>query len=364
MRWYEYRMEVDSLQASDQLKARLRALQPEQKQEEPPAERPEPSRRRPAVHFSVRRAAALAACFALGAVAWGTVGSSLTGMGAASMASRSTEQMASVYATAQPEAAAAGAADALSATNDGTVLLTGSNLTESMEQRQAAGAKIIYTARLELESKNYDETRAALQEAVDAAGGYMESCDEYSYDGSARSLEMTLRVPQDQYADFLTEAGRTGNLTSRSEQAEDITAQYMDVAARLENLESRRQRLLELQAQAENLGDLLEIESALSDVQYQLESWQRQMDWYDDQVDYCTVVIALQEVKVYTPAAEQSFGQRVGGALSRGWQNFVEGGQEMLVWLAGVWPAAILVCAAGGCALAFKVRGAKNKKSR
>ena len=358
MRWYEYKMEVDSLQASDQLKERLRAMQPQQEEEAPP----KPQRRLPALHFPVRRAAGLAACFLLGAFAWGTVGSSLTGLGGASISARSSEKMASIYAVAAPEAAPAAAADALGATNDGAAMLSGSDLTRSMEQREAAGAKIIYTARLELESKNYDETRAALTQALEQAGGYMESCQEYSYDGSARSLEMTLRVPEDQYDAFLTEAGQTGNLTSRSEEAEDITTQYMDLAARLENLESQRARLLELQAEAETLSDLLEIESALSDVQYQLESWQSQMNWYNDQVEMCTVVIGLQEVKVYTPAAEQSFGERVTNALTQGWTGFWEGCQDLLLWIAGVWPVILILCAGGVGFVLVKRRSAKGKK--
>lgn len=82
---------------------------------------------------------------------------------------------------------------------------------------------------------------------------------------------------------------------------QDVTTQYMDIEARLSNLTAQRTRLQELQASAENLADLLEIESSLSDVQYQIESWQSQLDWYSQQVSCSTVYLSLDEVKEYTP---------------------------------------------------------------
>ena len=61
--------------------------------------------------------------------------------------------------------------------------------------------------------------------------------------------------------------------------------------------------LQELQAQADTLADLLEIESSLSDVQYQIESWQSQLDWYSNQFSCCTVYITLNEVETLTPVS-------------------------------------------------------------
>ena len=97
---------------------------------------------------------------------------------------------------------------------------------------------------------------------MSAAGGYLESSSESSYTGSSRTLSLTIRVPQDNYASFLEAAAQAGNLVDKSEQVQDVTTQYMDIEARLSNLTAQRTRLQELQASAENLADLLEIESS------------------------------------------------------------------------------------------------------
>ncbi|MFR9066884.1 MAG: DUF4349 domain-containing protein [Faecalibacterium prausnitzii] len=176
-------------------------------------------------------------------------------------------------------------------------------------------AKIIYTANLTLESKDYETARSALDSALAEAGGYLESSSEYSSTGSSRSVSLTYRVPQHNYQSFLDAVAAAGNVTYRSQQADDVTTQYMDVSARLSNLQAQRTRLQQLQAQAETLSDLLQIEDSLTEVQSQIESWQSQLDWYSDQVQQCTVYIDLNEVQTYTPA-DEGFFSRIGTALS------------------------------------------------
>ncbi len=331
MKWYEYKQEAEELHAPDELKARLLAMAPD------PAQPVRPAKKRPALRFPRwRRWAPAAACAALAVVGVSVLGTGIFaasigyGGGAGSMAVA--RGSAGDYSAASLDAYSLESANSLAAESAGSAA------------RQAAGEKIIYTADLTLETKDYDAARAALEQALAEAGGYMESSSESNYTGSARSLYLTLRVPEENYASFLAAAGETASLVSKSEQAEDVTAQYMDVAARLENLESQRARLLELQASAETLADLLDIESKLSDVQYQLESWQSQLDWYDDQVGSCTVTVSLSEVESYTPTGS-SFAERLAAAFGEGWQNFVGALAAVAVALAGLWPVVVLAAA-------------------
>lgn len=360
MRWFEYKMEVDSLHASEDLKARLLAMQADAAAPEvQPAPASKPAKRR-AVSFPLKRVLGFAACFAVGVVCCGIVSSGMAAGGILRMDSASTGAMAmggkgaetAMYAMASGPSAENGAYPESQADSDLTVT-----------RNAAESAKIIYTASLDLESKNYDEACAALERALETAGGYMETCDEYSYTDTNRSLELKLRVPEENYQSFLEAAAETGNLVNKSERAEDITTQYMDVAARIANLEAQRARLQELEAQAESLSDLLEVESSLSDVQYQLESWQNQMNWYNNQVEYCTVNVSLYEVREYTPVKE-SFGQRIVSALGNGWDSFVAGVQQIVVWFAYAWPVLILLCIGTVAALLWNRRRAGRRKDR
>lgn len=244
--------------------------------------------------------------------------------------------------------------------DNGTDVLSAGDAAAADGARTVDSAKIIYTANLTLESKEYDAARAALDTALQAAGGYLESSSEYSDTGSSRSVSLTYRVPQENYQSFLDAVAEAGNVTYESEQAEDVTTQYMDVETRLSTLEAQRTRLQQLQQQADNLSDLLQIESSLNDVQYQIESWQSQLDWFSNQVQQCTVYVSLNEVETYTPG-DQGFAARIGTAFSEGWTNFVRGLQQLAVTLAAAWPAVVLVLAVGGGAFAWH-RKHRNRK--
>ena len=350
MKWFEYQMEVDQLHAPDELKARLLAMQPDtqksQNHSEPPAKKDRTVR---FPHWR-RWAAGIAACAAV-AVVGSQVMTAMHPAGAG-ISTMSLMDGGAASSTAASQAPAL-AQYSMDAAENG--LAAGSARSAAGTESAVAGDKIIYTARLTLETKDYDAARAALEQALADAGGWMENSSESSYDDSSRSLSMTLRVPAENYESFLTAAGQAASLVNRSESADDVTAQYTDVAGRIANLEGQRDRLRELQASAGTLSDLLDIEAQLSDVQYQLESWQSQLDWYDDQIASCTVTVSLREVETYTPTGE-TFLERLGAAFAEGWQNFVAGLASIAVVLAGLWPVVVIVAAAAAAVVIVRIR--------
>ena len=388
MRWYEYKMEVDDLTAPDDLKAKLLAmtdtLTAEEKAEPmmaapapqtaapaAPLNTAEPQKKKP-IHFPVKQLGTLAACLAVCVLGYstlhlgigmGSAKSSAPALYAAEGAANSSAASMTSDSFAVQHAALDSAPEVVnySLETDDRSLEAEYSGTGSTEAAAPAvdSAKIIYTANLTLESKDYEAARSALDSALAEAGGYLESSSEYSSTGSSRSVNLTYRVPQANYQSFLEAVAAAGNVTYRSQQADDVTTQYMDVSARLSNLQAQRTRLQQLQAKAETLSDLLQIEDSLTEVQSQIESWQSQLDWYSDQVQQCTVYIDLNEVQTYTPA-DEGFFSRIGTALVSGWGNFVNGLQQFVVALASVWPLAVLACAAVAVALAWRKKHPKK----
>ena len=371
MRWYEYKMEVDELKASEDLKARLLAMQnkaaeasvPSVPKVSPAPAKPAPKK---AIRFPGRRVLEVAACAVLcGGILYGAarVGSLPS---VALFSGGSGADTAAAY-DAAPELATYSMADAGASTYrtesaadpSGSTLLTTGNL-ESGTARTADSAKIIYTADLSIETKDYDQSLQQLNETLDDADGYMESSSEYTDStDNTRTLSLTLRVPEEAYSAFLGAAENVlGSVIRKSESADDVTTQYMDIEARLDSLTAQRSRLQELQASADNLTDLLQIESSLSDVQYQIESYQSQLNWYSQQVSYCTVNITLDEVETLTTGT--SFAARLADAAKNGWSNFTAGAQAVVVFLMGAWPAIVIGAACG--VVFYQVRHPRKKR--
>ena len=331
MRWYEYKMEADDLHAPEDLKAKLLAMAdtlPEEEKNRPmmPAQadntavvRPQkPPKKAKLIHFSAKPVGALAACLAVCVVGYNVLGTGKLDIGAKSSnmalysANSSAASTAAGFTTQQAMLDAT--PEAVTYDLDQAAVLSENDAAAAEDRQASTSPKIIYTANLTLESKDYDTARAALDAALNDAGGYLESSSEYSDVGSSRSVNLTFRVPEENYQSFLDAVAQAGNVTYKSQQADDVTTQYMDVETRLANLEAQRTRLQELQAQADNLSDLLQIETSLTDVQSQIESWQSQLDWYSNQVSCCTVYITLNEVETLTPTST-SFGAKLLAAL-------------------------------------------------
>ena len=372
MRWYEYKMETDDLHAPEDLKAKLLAMAgtlPEEEKNRPmmpaqadntavvcPQELPKKAK---LIHFPAKQVGALAACLAVCVVGYGALSTGKLDIGAKSSnmalysANSSAASTAGGFTTQQAMLDAT--PEAVTYDLDQAAVLSENDAAAAEDRQASTSPKIIYTTTLSLESKDYDAARAALDAALNDAGGYLESSSEYSDVGSSRSVNLTFRVPEENYQSFLDAVAQAGNVTYKSQQADDVTTQYMDVETRLANLEAQRTRLQELQSQADNLSDLLEIESSLTDVQYQIESWQSQLDWYSDQVEECTVYITLNEVQTYS-SANESFLSRLGSAFTEGWSAFVNGIKQLAVSLIYVWPVVLAVAAAVGIFFGWKKR--------
>lgn len=373
MRWYEYKMEVDDLHASEGLKAKLLAMQAKAdasgatpKPQLTPVPVPEPAKKKKAIRFPGRRVLEVAACAALcGGILYGAarVGSlpSVTLFSGGSASSTAAAYEAAPELATYSMADAGGSADRADRavnTSDST-LLTSGNVENDTAARTADNAKIIYTTYLSIETKDYDWAYQQLNDTLSSVDGYLESSSEYTDStDSTRTLSLTLRVPESSYDAFVDAAEQTGSVTSKSESADDVTTQYMDIEARLDNLTAQRTRLQELQASADNLTDLLQIESSLSDVQYQIESYQSQLNWYSQQVSYCTVNITLDEVETLTTGT--SFAARLADAAKNGWSNFTAGAQAVVVFLMGAWPAIVIGAACG--VVFYQVRHPRKKR--
>lgn len=194
--------------------------------------------------------------------------------------------------------------------------------------------KWIINMSLSAETDDLDAALNAIGSQITAVGGYVENqqiSNSSSY-RKYRSASLSIRVPADQVDAFTSEISSFTNVTSSSRYVQDITLSYTDTEGRVNALKAEQQRLLELMEQAEKMSDLLDIEGRLTEVRYQLESYESQLRRYDNQVDFATVDLYVSEVKQYTPVEEQSFWQRIRDGLS---DSIVELGEtivDAIVW--------------------------------
>ena len=199
-------------------------------------------------------------------------------------------------------------------------------LSEAEEQSPNAqdeaefGIKIIYTTTLSIETLDFDESYSMIMQSLKEYGGYVSHSSQYggaSANGtySNRTADMTLRIPAEHYNAFLDGTVEFGNTVRRIDYTEDITSSYLDTESKIESLKVQEQRLLELLEMAENLDDLLKIEQELANVRYQLDSYTRQLQFFENQVQYSTITISLREVGNYSTDGTDGFFAQVWDAI-------------------------------------------------
>lgn len=250
----------------------------------------------------------------------------LTGCGSAGKSASSYDSGMVEYAVSDEAAMAPaeGAAMKNSATDTGSTQLP-------------QNRKWIVTVNLTAETDDLDALRSALDEKIAALNGYVE--DQSVYNGSIydsgrryRSANLTVRIPADSIDAFLQDVGGLANIVRQNKSIEDVTLSYVATESRLKALETEEARLLELLSQAENMTDLLEIEARLSEVRSELENYASQKRLYDNQIDYATIYIAIEEVQEYTPTEEPSLWERIRDGFKDNLEGVGEGLLDVLVW--------------------------------
>lgn len=160
---------------------------------------------------------------------------------------------------------------------------------------------------------------------VEDAGGRVDSRTESeATDFAGAEALMTLRIPSEKLDATLDEIGALGDIVSVSISRDDVTTQVLSVDAQIRALESSVARLETLLANATVMTDLIELESALTTRQAELDSLNAQQAYLDDQIALSTISLTLRE-KAQTPAGIPT--------------TFVDGlmtGAQALTWLISV----------------------------
>lgn len=233
------------------------------------------------------------------------------------------------------------------------------------------GQKIITTMDLYAQTENMDPLLESINAKIAQLGGYMEAQEIYngsSYDSSYRyrNAYLTIRIPANQLQNFVEMVKENANVVRQNTSTENVTLTYVGIQSRITALETERDRLMELLAQAENMEDLLLIESRLTEVQAELENYTSQKRVLDNKIDYSTIHLDLEEVKEYTPVEDEpeTVWQRIGKGLKRNLKNIGEGFVDFFVWLIIAIPYLLIIGGIAVVVILIILRTRKKKKAK
>lgn len=214
------------------------------------------------------------------------------------------------------------------------------------DQADAQQQKLIRRVDFTVKTMEFDAVLENLQSLTASMAGRVEYVSQYGdrATGALRNASLTLRIPAEKLDAFLESAESVGNITSFTNQVEDVTNSYYDIQTRLNTQLTKMERLQALLAEATEVSDLIEIESSIADTQYMIDSYQGRLKGLDDEVDYSTVSVYVQETRV-AETKEASFLERIGAGISDSLEIGVEFLGDLVVFLLSAlpWIAAVVV---------------------
>lgn len=221
--------------------------------------------------------------------------------------------------------------------------------TESELESASDNRKLIKDVNMTVQTKEFDALIETITNKIDALGGYAEEMNVsgFEYEASSRSTRsayITARIPAKNLKSFVSVISENSNITSKNESTRDVTLEYSDVEARRNSLRVEQERLNELIKQAESVDVIIELENRLTDVRYELESYESRLRNIDNKVDYSTVYLDIREVKDYTPVStpEKTFGQRIADGFVSGCSDALDTFQEFIIGFISAIPGFIV----------------------
>lgn len=225
---------------------------------------------------------------------------------------------------------------------------------EESALRAQDGQKIVYTGSLSIQTLEYDKSAASIRRKIREAGGFSEAESENDNDynwyrrstgsGSTRNLNITARIPSEKFESFMDSLQGDGKVMNRSMNAENISQVYANKETYKKALEKEQERLLAMMDKAVTIEDMIAVESRLSEVERQLNTYKTDLSAMDKDVQYSTIYISLEEVKRYsdeTPTV--TFPEKVKYAFEDAINSFTEFCEGIVLFIIRSFPFLILL---------------------
>ena len=171
--------------------------------------------------------------------------------------------------------------------------------------------KIIYSGNISLYTDDYNGTFKKIGEYAASIGGFVQSSSSSYIDKTKNTTinsgYLTIRVPSEKFQEAMKEIQKYGTTVNASTNSDNISQQYQDIKGQLDNLKIQEEKLQGYLAKAENIQDLLAIETELNRVKTEIDSRTTLLNNWDKEISYSTIYVSVTENKLATSTVKSPF---------------------------------------------------------
>ncbi len=208
---------------------------------------------------------------------------------------------------------------------------------------------VVRNGTFSLEVADVEASLTKLIGVVKSQGGYVSGSYRYT-DTSTPYLTVTFRVPAASFDATVLALRAEGTVLAEQVSTYEVTMQLVDLEARLRNLRASETALLELMTRATTVSDVLAVQTQLTAVRSDIESYDAQRAAIADQVAMTTISVTISPVGSSIGNATNGF--NLGKEVSRAIANLIAVGWTVVVAAINlvivVLPIALVGALAGG----------------
>lgn len=202
--------------------------------------------------------------------------------------------------------------------------------------------KIIKTATIRLEIKDFKKYNNYIHEVAKRYGGYFAQEEQTQADGKIESI-ITIKVPVAQFDNLVNVLpAEDAKVQEKKISSDDVGSEMADTKSRLEAKKQMRLKYLDFLKQSKNMTEVLQVQAEINQIQEEIESATGRMNYLSQQTAYSTINLTFyQPLQGYQSIdGEPSFLTRITGAFIIGF-NWIK---ELVIGLISIWPLLIIAC--------------------
>jgi len=209
--------------------------------------------------------------------------------------------------------------------------------TVNFNQPSILPEKVIRHAYLRMQVKDYAASTKALKNYISHRKAFISNAKEERTDGNLDN-SLTIRVEDNNFESLLEDLQKESvYLEHKNINAKDVTEEFEDADTRLKTKKKVEERYLALLARANNVKDILAIETELKSLQEEIEASEGRQRYLQNQVAYSTITVDYFQTITPAISPDNTFIPNVVNALSEGWKiclSFIYGFIKLWpIWL-------------------------------
>ena len=203
-----------------------------------------------------------------------------------------------------------------------------------------AQLKLIRTADISFEVRDFDVSRKKIMEAIRKRNAYISGENQDNSEYKINS-DLIIRVSNENFDALLSDLDQVYyRLSFKKVKAEDVSEEYVDIESRLKTKKEAEKRYLEILGKAKTIDDIIKMEEIIRVIQEEIEAKEGRLKFLNDRVAFSTINLNVYETKDYKfiPEKKPGFFQQLWKALNTGWAVLV----RIFIALLYLWPLYVL----------------------